>query len=169
MPYDALLTWPDPAWRYSVSMGKRSSLRASDADRDHVAARLHQAAIEGRILAHELEERMARALRARTYGELDAVVDDLPTDVPVAVVPARSVSLVLMRRYPLAVAVLGCVVGSVLAAMVAAAVTIAASGLWVLPMVAFFVFRVKGRRARRYRRDAGLGHMHMHARRYGRF
>ncbi len=126
--------------------------------------------MEGRLLAHELEERITRALRARTYGELDAVVDDLPSDAPVtAVVPARPMSLVMLRRYPLAVAVLGCVVGSVLAAMVAAAVTVAASGLWVLPVVAFFVFRVKSRRARRYRRDAGLGHMHMHARRYGRF
>jgi hypothetical protein len=152
-------------------MVTRSSIRASDADRDRVAARLHQAAVEGRLLAHELEDRMARTLRARTYGDLDAVVDDLPGDAPAApaaLVPTRSVPLTLVRRYPLAVAVLGCVAGALFAAMVAAAVAVAASGLWVLPIVGFFIFRGKGRRSRRGRRD-GFGHMHMHARRYGRF
>src|SRR2546430_963225 len=57
---------------------QRSRLRASDADREAVAERLRNAAAEGRLLAHELEERVARALRASTYGELDAVVVDLP-------------------------------------------------------------------------------------------
>jgi Domain of unknown function (DUF1707) len=59
-------------------MAARSSLKASDADRERVAERLRNAAAEGRLLAHELEQRMATALRARTYGELDAVVADLP-------------------------------------------------------------------------------------------
>jgi hypothetical protein len=61
-------------------MAKRSEMRASDADRDRITDRLRTAAGEGRLLAHELEERLARALRARTYGELDAVVADLPGD-----------------------------------------------------------------------------------------
>ncbi len=43
-----------------------------------VAERLRAAAAEGRIVAEELEERLASALRARTYGELDALVADLP-------------------------------------------------------------------------------------------
>jgi hypothetical protein len=59
-------------------MAARSNLKASDADRERVAERLRNAAAEGRLLAHELEQRMATALRARTYGELDAVVADLP-------------------------------------------------------------------------------------------
>jgi Flp pilus assembly protein TadB len=57
---------------------QRGRLRASDADREAVADRLRNAAAEGRLLASELEERVARALRARTYGELDAIVSDLP-------------------------------------------------------------------------------------------
>lgn len=40
--------------------------------------RLRQAAAEGRLLAEELEARLARALRARTYAELDPLVADLP-------------------------------------------------------------------------------------------
>jgi Domain of unknown function (DUF1707) len=59
-------------------MARRSTVRASDADREHVAERLRHAAGEGRLLAEELEERLARALRARTYGELDPLVADLP-------------------------------------------------------------------------------------------
>jgi Flp pilus assembly protein TadB len=59
-------------------VASRSRLRASDADRDQVAERLRKAAAEGRLLAEELEQRLASALRARTYGELDSVVADLP-------------------------------------------------------------------------------------------
>jgi hypothetical protein len=151
-------------------MTKRSSLRASDADRDRVAERLHQAVAEGRLLAHEFEERLGRTLRARTYGELDAIVDDLPgTPIGVPVAAAPPVRLQLLRRYPMAFAALACVMGVAVAGFIAAAILFATSGLWILPVVAFFVFRGKGRRSRGARRGDGLGHMHMHARRYGRF
>ncbi|MGH2884650.1 MAG: DUF1707 SHOCT-like domain-containing protein [Solirubrobacteraceae bacterium] len=59
-------------------MAKRATLRASDADREHVAERLRHAAGEGRIVSEELEERLEAVFSARTYGELDAVVADLP-------------------------------------------------------------------------------------------
>ena len=59
-------------------MARRTVIRASDIERDAVAERLRRAAAEGRILATELEHRLAIALRARTLGELDAVVADLP-------------------------------------------------------------------------------------------
>ena len=63
-------------------MARRATLRASDADREHVAERLRHAAGEGRILAEELEERLEAVFSARTYGELDAVVADLPGTTP---------------------------------------------------------------------------------------
>jgi Domain of unknown function (DUF1707) len=59
-------------------MARPAVLRASDAERDEVAERLRKASIEGRLLAEELEERLAAALTARTLGELDALVADLP-------------------------------------------------------------------------------------------
>ena len=59
-------------------MARRAVLRASDAERDEVAERLRKAAVEGRLLAEELDERLGAALRARTHGELDALVADLP-------------------------------------------------------------------------------------------
>jgi hypothetical protein len=59
-------------------VNKRGSLRASDADRDQIIERLRKAATEGRIASEELEQRVSLALKARTYGELEATVADLP-------------------------------------------------------------------------------------------
>lgn len=55
-------------------------LRASDADRDAVIDRLREAAGEGRLESDELEQRVDGALRARTYGELEEFLADLPAD-----------------------------------------------------------------------------------------
>ena len=59
-------------------MTRDAALRASDADRDAVAERLRAAAVEGRLDADELEQRVHVALRARTYGQLQQLLDDLP-------------------------------------------------------------------------------------------
>lgn len=92
-------------------MVRRSHLRASDADREHVAEQLRNAAAEGRLLAEELEHRLGAALTARTYGELDAVVADLPRERalgpargrrPVRLHPATLVALAIV--FPIAVA-----------------------------------------------------------------
>ncbi len=55
-----------------------AALRAGDADRDAVAELLRIAATEGRIDLPELEERLGRLSQAKTYGELYALVADLP-------------------------------------------------------------------------------------------
>lgn len=59
-------------------MAGRAAIRASDADREHVADRLRRAAGEGRLRTEELEQRLEAALGARTYGQLDVVLRDLP-------------------------------------------------------------------------------------------
>ena len=56
--------------------------RAGDADRDAVAAMLRVAAGEGRIDLSELEERLGLVNAAKTYGELDLLVADLPQPPP---------------------------------------------------------------------------------------
>jgi Domain of unknown function (DUF1707) len=56
--------------------------RAADTDRDAVAERLRVAAGEGRIDPWELEERLGQAYRAKTYGELAALLADLPSAPP---------------------------------------------------------------------------------------
>jgi hypothetical protein len=55
-----------------------ASLRASDSDREQVAERLRHAMAEGRLSGHELEQRLEALYVARTYGQLDALVADLP-------------------------------------------------------------------------------------------
>jgi hypothetical protein len=54
------------------------SHRAADADREQVAERLRHATAEGRLNTEELEERLHALYGARTYGELDALLADLP-------------------------------------------------------------------------------------------
>ncbi|WP_428963529.1 DUF1707 SHOCT-like domain-containing protein [Micromonospora fluostatini] len=59
-------------------MDGRDGMRAADADREVVAGRLRVALDEGRLDLHEYDERLQRAYSAKTYGDLDAVVADLP-------------------------------------------------------------------------------------------
>lgn len=57
----------------------RRDLRASHEDRDEVVEQLRVAAGDGRLTAEELDERLEVALTARTFGELEGLVVDLPT------------------------------------------------------------------------------------------
>jgi hypothetical protein len=59
-------------------MDMRRDMRASDADRQAVVARLSAALDEGRLSLHEYDERIAEAYRATTYGDLADLFDDLP-------------------------------------------------------------------------------------------
>ena len=63
-------------------------LRASHEDRDQVVELLRVAAGDGRLTAEELDERLEMALTARTYGELTALVKDLPARGQVVGAPA---------------------------------------------------------------------------------
>lgn len=53
-------------------------LRASDAERDRTADILREALAEGRLTTEEHAERVEGVLRARTTGELETFVRDLP-------------------------------------------------------------------------------------------
>jgi hypothetical protein len=55
-----------------------AGLRASHDDRDRAVEVLRVAAGDGRITTEELDERVGAALTARTYGELAALIADLP-------------------------------------------------------------------------------------------
>ncbi|MEU3658249.1 DUF1707 domain-containing protein [Streptomyces sp. NPDC032940] len=55
-----------------------TELRASDADRDRIADMLREALAEGRLTAEEHAERVEGVLAAKTVGELDVFVRDLP-------------------------------------------------------------------------------------------
>jgi hypothetical protein len=74
--------------------------RAADADREAVAERLRVAAGEGRIELWELDERLGQAYGAKTYGELAALLADLPVPSPFPGVGAEPDTLVLRTTTP---------------------------------------------------------------------
>jgi hypothetical protein len=114
-------------------MARRSTLRASDADREQVAERLRQATAEGRLSALELEERLGAVFSARTYGELDAVVADLPRrEVSERRRPVRT--LAMLRSMP-PVALIVVVPLTLMVVAVAVAVATMVFSLWVVLFV----------------------------------
>ncbi len=79
-------TWQDGAMTGEVSPVSPGvpehtaggELRASHTDRDAVVEQLRVAAGDGRLTSEELDERLERALTARTYRELAELTTDLP-------------------------------------------------------------------------------------------
>ncbi|WP_326561079.1 DUF1707 SHOCT-like domain-containing protein [Micromonospora sp. NBC_01796] len=63
-------------------MERRGEMRAADADRQLVAERLRLAVDEGRLDLYEYDDRLRAAYAAKTYAELDHLLDDLPEPVP---------------------------------------------------------------------------------------
>lgn len=53
-------------------------IRASDADRDRAATLLREHHAAGRLTVEEFHERMEAAFEARTLGEIDELLADLP-------------------------------------------------------------------------------------------
>jgi hypothetical protein len=54
------------------------NMRVSDADRDRIVERLREHFADGRLTSDELDERVSAALSAKTYGDLRAIMTDLP-------------------------------------------------------------------------------------------
>lgn len=105
------------------------------------------AAGEGRLESDELEQRVHRALRARTYGDLSVLVADLPGEVA----PRRRRPL--WRRRPLAASVLlgiGLVVAMIVALALVALVAIlmVATAAWWIGFVLVWAVCFGSRRRR---------------------
>ncbi|WP_326598787.1 DUF1707 SHOCT-like domain-containing protein [Streptomyces sp. NBC_01803] len=62
----------------AVPLDKQPVVRASDADRDRIADILREALAEGRLDPDEHAERVEAAYRAKTFGELEPLIRDLP-------------------------------------------------------------------------------------------
>ncbi|MFJ8197563.1 DUF1707 domain-containing protein [Streptomyces sp. NPDC096152] len=65
-----------------------AEMRASDADRDRIADILREALAEGRLTADEHAERVEGVLNAKTVGELELFVRDLPAAHQARTAPA---------------------------------------------------------------------------------
>jgi DUF1707 SHOCT-like domain/Domain of unknown function (DUF4190) len=68
-------------------------VRASDADRDAAVELLRAAALDGRLDADELEERLGAAYAARHTAELAALTEDVTPEPVVFVRPAGRVNV----------------------------------------------------------------------------
>src|SRR5919198_2735581 len=63
------------------------SCGASNTDRERVAKILHDAMAEGRLTVSELEERLDKVYAAKTFGDLEPMVRDLPVGNTAAQLP----------------------------------------------------------------------------------
>jgi hypothetical protein len=70
--------------------------RASDADREAVADELRRHAVAGRLDAAELEQRLDKALTARTQSELAATLTSLPAAQRPATIPPATATVVVI-------------------------------------------------------------------------
>src|SRR5690242_15689534 len=67
-------------FRYRRIVSPELELRAGDDDRERVVGALHRHAQAGRLDPVELDERVEAALTAKTFGELEQLIRDLPDE-----------------------------------------------------------------------------------------
>ncbi|QDY80928.1 DUF1707 domain-containing protein [Streptomyces qinzhouensis] len=65
-------------------------MRASDTERERIAERLREAVAEGRLTMEEFNERLDAVYQARTLGELEPLVSDLPATPSAGATPAAA-------------------------------------------------------------------------------
>jgi len=70
--------------RPSASGGGGLTERVADADRDRTVVMLREHVVEGRLTLDEFSARVGVALAAKTRGDLDAAMADLPVSAPAA-------------------------------------------------------------------------------------
>jgi Domain of unknown function (DUF1707) len=71
----------------------RDEMRAADSDREAVADKLKQALDEGRLDLAEYDERLQQTYAAKTYGDLDGLLADLPGGAVTPRKPANATSV----------------------------------------------------------------------------
>jgi hypothetical protein len=131
---------------YSFGFRRDPNLRASDTEREAVAERLRRHHTEGRLDAEEFQERIDRCLKAKTLGELDELVTDLPREREPR---TRSMRVGKLFAYPL-VPILFVLFAISLAGWHHRGLGL----LWLIPvffLVRFCLFRRFGRWGRRWR------------------
>jgi Domain of unknown function (DUF1707) len=74
-------------------------LRASDADRERTAQLLREHHAVGRLTVEEFNERLEKTFGARTLGELDELLADLPA-IDLYRLPSAGIRPVARRRRP---------------------------------------------------------------------
>jgi uncharacterized protein DUF1707 len=110
------------------------ALRVGDREREAVGEILRQHHIEGRLDADEFQERLERCFGAKTYSDLDRLIDDLPGQEAERERIGRPRAWPLWRVAPLPLAVIPL-------AVVAAIVLSAGHLVWLAFPLLFFLLR----------------------------
>ncbi len=132
----------------------RRELRASYDDRERAVEFLKRNGAEGRLTTEELTERVGRALDAKTLGQLDDLVADLPPEPA----PPPPVPLLPPRRNPVNRRVRFGLAALLFLALAAPAHHAGLLAVWiVLLLVATGVSRVQGRLRRQEQPQLGPG------------
>ena len=129
-------------------------LRASDADRERIAAFLKRHCVEGRLTPDELSERLERAYGARTLGDLARLTTDLPRVEPdppprrvgrpvAAVFAAAALALVAAAALPSALPWIAVLLGALGVIAVTLVFSIAVSVAPIVAIVAGTVWAVR--------------------------
>jgi hypothetical protein len=117
-------------------------IRAADADRERVAERLRKGSAEGRLDITEFQERLERCYAAKTLGELDELVRDLPRQPE----PDERSSRGLLRAWPWRLAPLALI----LIALIVVAAMAGHHVFWLWLPVVFILWRISWWRRRRW-------------------
>ena len=130
-------------------------LRVSDAERNAVVDRLSAHFSEGRLDQAEFDERVSRAMSAKTRGDLDGLFDDLPDPEP-AGAPGKggpSAQYRARRHYgsPMRPLLFVALVIALAVAVGHTVATIFIPWFWVAVFVAAIVLVTRSTRARRDR------------------
>lgn len=81
-------------------MTNPTELRAGNTDREHVIEALQRAYADGRLTEEELALRIDSARAARTFGDLDATVTDLPVVLPSLEAAGRFAPVPVPSEFP---------------------------------------------------------------------
>jgi uncharacterized protein DUF1707 len=128
--------WVEEAIRRALGRpAGKTALRASDGERESVATRLRDGHAEGRLTSVEFEDRINRCYRAKTQGELERLVRDLPLPPAPLAVRRRPWFLVPLAAVVLVAAVAAHDHGAILGLLVLVLV------LWLLSTRRRFVRR----------------------------
>ncbi|HEY2161361.1 MAG TPA: DUF1707 domain-containing protein [Solirubrobacteraceae bacterium] len=128
----------------TYTMSRDPNLRAGDADREAAGERLRHHHTEGRLDTDEFQERIDRCYQAKTVGELEQLLTDLPEPVGTSGARPRVRHLWSIPLAPILLAVV-------------AISAVSGHGFWLLfPLFFLFRFLMWGRHGRpgmRWRRE----------------
>jgi hypothetical protein len=132
---------------WGFGFGRNPKLRAADADRDAVADQIRRAHTAGRLDTIELQQRLERCYEAKTLGELEQLVTDLPREGP----EERARPRLGPMRWRLAPLILA------LIALIAICATTHHHAFWLLIPLVILVYRMCWWRWRPSRMAGGSG------------